>query len=358
MEILDAKKLIESYHFQIARIERIPEGFNHYVFDIILQNGLKLIAKIRKQYSVGQRDTLFDGIVSSKRESAICEIVRNKAKLPAPKIYLQVDSEQMSFLVTEKLPGITWRQYLQKRHFSKESFLQSIYYLGEDIAKLQQVTFKSFGDIVDEETVLPKGIYSFTDRFLYIMNVRITRASQQGLFTKSEVKQLKDFFAIECKNIADFVQTNTTKPVMIFTDMHPDNFLVDDIGKPSGYFDLDACQAAPPSLEFYGLKLFLFSYFDQEYFHLAEEAFFRGYEKQGGIYDRFNPTHIQLENLLTIGRILELSTSYFQIKDGLRDTWSYRFKILLWQSIEEKKIDYQAIGEIFREKTKQPKMPN
>ena len=359
MEELEAKKLLEKHHFQVSDIKRIPEGFNNYVFDVVLLDGFQVIAKIKKR-RVGkeQRESLFNGLVSSGREGAICGLVRKKAVLPAPKVYLKHDSEEVSLLVTEKLKGVTWCQYLRHCNFSREKSLLSLEELGKDIAKLHQVTFQSFGDIMDEETVGPEIYHTFTDRFLYVMNIRMDRALKRGVFTKNEMQIIRNFFVSECYDVATSFHVKVSKPVMVFTDMHPDNFLVDETGRPSGYFDLEACQAAPPVLEFCGLKLFLFNYFDEAYFRAAEEAFFCGYKKQGGTYDRLDSANIKLENVLATGRILELTESYFQVKDGLRNTWSDRFKILLWQTIEEKQPNYQTIGEIYREKTKQPKKTN
>ena len=52
--------------------------------------------------------------------------------------------------------------------------------------------------------------------------------------------------------------------------------------------------------------------------------------------------------------MLELSESYFGVKDGLRDNWSNRFKALLWQAIGADRVDYMGVGDILREKTGQP----
>ena len=107
-------------------------------------------------------------------------------------------------------------------------------------------------------------------------------------------------------------------------------------------------------MEFYGLKFFLFNYLNGDLFQQAEESFFAGYKGSGGTYDRFSSVNVRLENLLAAGRMLELSESYFEIRDGLRDNWSSRFKALLWQAIEADRVDYMGVGDILREKTGQP----
>ncbi len=359
MNELKAKELIESHGFKIARIQLIPEGINHYVFDVTLQNNTSLIAKFRKKQNnkKDRQDSLFNGLVSLERESAIYRIVREKAALPAPEIFLKYNSEETNFLLVEKLAGLLWSEYLKKHRFSGRRFLRSLEYLGQDIARLQQIKFRTFGDIMDENTIHPPGFDNFAPRFLAVMNMRIDRAFSRDVFTKSEIKNIRAYFVSEFAKVAESFQIDNLAPAMVFTDMHADNFLVDETGRPSGYFDLESCQAAPPGLEFYGLKFFLFNYFNEEFFQLAEESFFSGYKKAGGVYERGRSSNIKLENLLAAGRMLELSESYLGMNDGLRDKWSDRFKVLLWQAIETGRVDYQAVGDIFREKTGQPKIP-
>ena len=352
-----AQELIERHGYRIAAIRFIPEGANHFVFDVTLEDSTRLVAKFQKTpgNKAERRDSLFGGLVSLERESAVCRLVREKAALPAPTVYLAHHSKEASFLLVEKLVGVPWREYLQEHDFSRDCFLRSLEYLGQDIARLQQIQFRTFGDVMDENTVQPGHIDNFADRFIGVMNVRIDRALKRDVFTTQEIQAIRRYFVSGFQALSGFLQADNAKPVMVFTDMHADNFLVDETGKPSGYFDLESCQAAHPALEFYGLGFFLFNYLSADLFHQAEASFFAGYERTGGVYDRFSSVNAKLENLLATGRMLELSESYLGVKDGLRNSWSSRFKALLWQAIETDRVDYMAVGDIFREKTRQPK---
>lgn len=362
MNETQARALLERHApaYPIADIHLIPEGANHYVFDILLQDGTPLIAKFKKELGAGaqRRDSLYGGLVSLERESAIYRLVREKASLAGPKIYVKHESAETSFLLVEKLGGVLWRKHLQRHNYSRECFLRSLEYLGEDIARLQRITFPSFGDVMGGEAVSPSNVDNFGERFNNVMQMRLDRASRRRVFTGEEIERLRHFFVSALSALSGVLSRENTQPVMVLTDLHADNFLVDETGRPSGYFDLESCQAAHPALEFYGLKLFLFNYFDGECFNQAEESFFAGFERVGGAYDRSWHVNAKLETLLAAGRVLELSESYFEYRDGLRDSWSSRFKALLWQALEFGRVDYLAAGDIFREKTGQPRTPN
>ena len=357
-----ARELIERHAraYQISSIRLIPEGANHFVFELTLEDGTPLVAKFKKDpgRKDERRDSLYDGPLSLQRESALYRLIREKAALAAPTIYMQHESDDASFLLVEKLAGVPWREYLAERNFSRDCFLRSLEYLGGNIARLQRIKFPSFGDVVGKNTVLPGNVDNFAKRFIGVMNMRIDRASRRGVFTGQDIERFRRHFVSGFNELSDHLHTRSTQPVMVFTDLHADNFLVDATGRPSGYFDLESCQAAHPALEFYGLRLFLFNYFDEQSFRQAEDAFFAGFKKGGGSYDRFRRENIQLMHLLAAGRMLELTESYFKYEDGLRDSWSARFKSLFWQAIESGQVDYLAVGEIFREKTRQPAGPD
>jgi hypothetical protein len=53
-------------------------------------------------------------------------------------------------------------------------------------------------------------------------------------------------------------------------------------------------------------------------------------------------------------RLLELTISYKDVDDGLRNTWSIRFMKLLLNGIADNTIDWNGAAEILREKTQQP----
>ncbi len=355
----EATRFIQSQGLTIASIVLIPEGHNHVVFDILLADGTPLIAKFKKPAADQgeRRDSLFGGRLSLEREHALYTLVREQAGLPAPKIRLKYDGGEASFVLVEKLPGKLWDTYLAEKMYSRASFLQSLEYLGRDIAKAQRVRFESFGDIMDAQTILPPGIKNFAIRFMGIMEMRLKRAGQRGVLRGTELEQVRRYFRKNCADLETGLGGEKVRPVFVFTDMHAMNFLVDEQGEPTGYFDLESCQAAHPALEFYGVKFFLFNYFNAETFRQAEEAFFRGFEQEEGRYDRANPVNRRLEALLATGRIMELTESYYGVQDGIRDEWSHRFRELLFDILGGKEVDYIAVSEIFRAKTRQPTQP-
>jgi len=350
--------LMQSLGFEVEKVCYIPEGRNHYVFDLLMKDGTEMIAKFNRRSEAAaaekKRDTLFGGEVSSEREAELYRIVKENGGLPAPKIYYDYQSEHINCLLVEKMKGEQWGEFLQMHNYSRSSFLASLSYLGGSIARLQRLKFDSFGDIIQINKIAPGGIDNFADRFMAVMKWRIKRAAERQVFNLKEVSMLRDYFSSSFRELKPFLHKKNCRPVMVLTDLHPENFFVDDYGRPSAFFDLESCQAAHPALEMYGVKFFLFNYFGKDEFVAAEAAFYYGYRRGGGSYDPYNSNNIRLENLLAIGRLLELAESYYGVKDGLRDSWSERFKSLLWRAVEEGEVDYLATGQIYREKNGQP----
>ena len=358
-----ALQLLSKKGYLIKKITEIPEGSNHYVFDIILSGGKSAICKFSKKRYTEQgliaenTDSLFGGKLSLEREVFLYTLVKDTVQLPAPKVYGIHKSQIGNFILVEKMPGQSHKEYIAQKNFAAKDFLASLKALGRDIAKVHRTKFSSFGNIMADGNIEPSGILNFSDRFLSIMEMRINLAERKGALTGRELEKVKTFFAKRFKDYRTILDINNSPSVLVFTDMHSDNFFVDDYGIPCGYFDLESCQAAPAALEFYGLRFFIFNYFNQEIYEQAEEAFLEGYIMNGGHY--FPKTSIDHEviDLLSACRLLELTESYWGYIDGLRDTWGQRIKTLLFDYMASGKIDYIALGDIFRERDGQPRNP-
>jgi uncharacterized membrane protein len=55
-------------------------------------------------------------------------------------------------------------------------------------------------------------------------------------------------------------------------------------------------------------------------------------------------------DLSSISRFLELTCSYYGVRDGLRDSWSRRYKNLIFHWIDTERVDYMSAGEMLKEK--------
>lgn len=358
-----AHQLLTKEGYSVNRITQIPEGSNHYVFDIVFSGGKSAICKFSKKRYTEQglieenTDTLFGGKLSLEREAFLYSLVKDTAKLPAPKVFGIHKSEIGDFIVVEKMPGQSFKNYIAKKNFSASDFLHTMKALGRDFAKVHKIKFSSFGNIMTDGVIEPQGIMNFSDRFLSIMDMRINLAKVKGALKGQELYDVKTYFEKRFNELREIFDINNSPPVLVFTDIHSDNFYVDENGNPSGYFDLESCQAAPAALEFYGLRFFLFNYFNEDIFHQSEEAFFEGYTMEGGNYSPKTSNDYEVIDLLSACRLLELTESYWGYIDGLRDTWGQRMKTLLFSYINSGKIDYIALGDIFRERDGQPKNP-
>ena len=319
------KALIEA-GYPVKELHTIEEGSNHFVFIVVLHDTSRLIckfAKVRKtEQNIGSanRDTLFGGLLSLEREAYLFSMIRDKAEVPTPKVYGIHRSEYGTFIVLEYMTGISQKEYMKQSGYSKQAFLNSMEYLGRDFAKIQQVTFPSFGNIMENSIIDPSGLTNFSDRFRFVIQMRLDRCIQKHMFSEKEISIVSRFFKEKL-----------------------DQF------RP--HFE------APAALEFYGFRFFLFNFYDEECFKAAEGAFFRGYQAAGGLYTPTTEEDGKAIDFLAGCRLLELAQSYWGYKDGVRDLWGEKMKNLLFAYIETEKIDYMSIGDIWRERDHQPPYP-
>lgn len=358
-----ATQLLCKANFKVKDIKLIPEGSNHKVFIVTLNDDSKVICKfpIQRHTEDGitekHTDTLFGGELSLKRESALYTLARVSGQVPAPLVYSLCNVDEYDFIVLELMKGKSFREYVSENNYSVDTFLRSIERLGQDFAKIQNFQFKSFGNIISETSIEPSNIDNFADRFSSIINNRIDKANTKGVFTSSELNLVNKYFTSKIDSFRPYLDIKSKPPVMIFTDMHADNYFVDAHGIPSGYFDLESSQAAPAELEFYGFRFFLFNYFDKETMIKAESKFFKAYKNAGGKYAPETQVDHELIDFLSACRLLELAESYWGYIDGLRDNWAIKIKLILLNYILYNDLDYIALADIFREKTLQPKHP-
>lgn len=349
--------------YQIRSICPINEGSNHFVFDVTLCDGRPAICKFAKVRKTEQdcgpahKDTLFGGTLSLEREAYLFGMIREKAAVPTPEVYGVHDSSYGKFILLEKMGGIPQKECMVRSGFSRQTFLDSMEYLGRDFARIQAVSFPTFGNIMAGSVIEPAGMDNFSDRFLQVVDMRLARCRQKQVFTAKEDGLATAFFHRRLKELRPHFDARRTPPVLVFTDMHAENFFTDETGVPTGYFDLESAQAAPAALEFYGFRFFLFNYYDPASFREAEEAFWRGYREAGGCYAPRDAADEEAISFLAGCRLLELAESYWGVCDGIRDTWGTTMKELLFAYMESGTIDYGAVGAIWRQRDGQPLVP-
>src|SRR3989338_7111554 len=168
MEPEKAKKILQEQGYAITEIVSIPAGISHYIFEISLENGSEAIARFERADIMGlqnqRRDFHYNGLLSLERERNILTLVREEAKLPAPKVYGLHRTDSNTVLVVEKLPGMLWNDFMQKEDYCLESYLTSLKFLGRDIARAERVHFQQYGDILSKEKIEPGGITSIVPR--------------------------------------------------------------------------------------------------------------------------------------------------------------------------------------------------
>jgi len=329
-------------------------GSNHHVFDIETNKG-DLIVKFAKTRSTEVdfqepgTDTMFGGKLSLERESYLLSLLL-KVGLEAPKI-IHINKKEIPFLVVSKCPGLPFPEWIKSDGYKRNSFLKIMKNLGKDFNHLHQTTsFQSFGNIMENGRIEPEGIFNFADRYKQINDRIIEKSIKKGAFNAIESQKVKNFFDIKFLDYYEELSTSSKKPTLVITDMFGGNFFVDK-GKPSGYFDVESCQAAPAEFELYAMPFFLFNFFDEKTFLEAQNNFYEGYGSSSSTLD------FELIDFFSACRLLELLQSYWGYLDGLRDSWGERIKKILFFYIKNGILDYNKLGSIWRERDKQPQHP-
>ena len=353
-----AASALKAAGYEPVSVQPINEGANHFVFDAVLADGRSVIVKFAKTRAAElglqprNTDTLFGGPLSPEREAYLFGLAAG-AGLPAPEVYgLHEDATRRKFIVLQKMPGVSHKEYLRRSGYTMAAFLDSVRALARDFAKLHKaLAFRSFGDILGENVLNPAMADNFADRFMDVCDMHLDRGERKSAFTSNERQFIRDALKTRFDALRPKLTVSAATPVMVFTDMHGDNFFVDENGVPSGYFDLESSQAAPAALEFYGFRFFLFNYFDHDAFLRAGDAFFQTYEASGGPYA---PDDFAVTDLLAACRLMELAQSYWGHADGVRDTWGAGMKDLLFHFLETGEVDYIKVGSLFRMRDGQP----
>lgn len=361
MNEVEATQHLTTAGYVVDKIELSPGGSNHYSFEIQFQEGQQSVARFEKKIRIEKdgkrRDPQYNGILSLEREAYLLTVVRQKAHLPAPVVQKLYRTPEASFLLVEKMPGKYWNTFIKEREYSLSYYLSSLAMLGADLAKAQQVTFPSYGNIMEEGMIEPSSTFNFEERLWEITSSRIQLAKEKQALNEREIWEVERYFHSTLDKIVISQPQRPASPVLILTDLHPTNFFVDECGKPSGYFDLEFCQAGHPAMEFFSISLQFCSYFNKEIFPQAKRAFFEGYRAEGGNYEVESSYTVTIEELLSTGHMLNAVIGYLEVRDGLRDKWSEEFKNILFRNITAKEVDYQGFVDILRAKTKQPRKP-
>ena len=346
--------------YHVCSIKAISEGSNHYVFDTVVNDNENIICKFakqrttEKQYQTENTDTMYNGPLSLERESALLRIAREQGHIPAPKILEICTYNNVSFILMEKSPGVPFLEYLRCSSFTKDSFCDSLYHLGQDFAKLHNLQYESYGNLISEKEVYPEGIDNFADYYCNVAAMHLDRAFEKGVFSQSETDSIRRFIDNSFNHFRPLLSREVNPPTYVITDMHANNYFVDKNGIPSGYFDVESAQAAPGSFEFYGFELFLFNMFDAKAQVLGRNAFYKGYSDEKGRFPLSENNPQELIDFFSSLRLLELAQSYWGYIDGIRDTWGEKFKSLFLLYQNNGTLDYLEIGNLFRQRDNIP----
>lgn len=331
-------------------------GSNHIVFSVRTNDDQSFIVKFSHQrdterkYQEGNRDTLFGGLLSIEREVFLLERIR-RAGLPTPEVHGIYPSPWGDYCVMDVAPGENLPTYMDTHDHQLAEFLAIFDDLGEQLRKLHEVRYESFGNIMYGDVIEPEAISNFADRYLPINDRIIQVCHDKGGLTTEEAEQVHDFFTHRFNHFRDRLDVKTIPATLVITDLHGDNFFIEN-HKISSFFDVESSQAAPPEFEIYGLRFFVFNFYGEKEYKLAEARFWQAYTNGRTTFP--DAEQNQLLDFFAACRLLEIFQSYWGIKDGIRDTWGERIKALLFTYMKTGSIDYLELGCIWRERDKQP----
>ncbi len=359
MPIISEKTVREVLHnnsFTIKSLKTLTGGSNHFVFACETLEGNELIIKFPRiretelAFSDGNKDTLFGGELSLKREAYLFDLIRD-AGLPTPGVYGVYPTAQGDCIIVERSPGCNMMDYLMTHNHSLKTFLELMENLGTDFKKLHKTSFPSFGNIMVDSIIEPSGFSNFADRYLSINDMILSRCLAKGGLSKEEHFMVKEFFDRKFELYRHRLDIRQSQARLVITDMHGDNFFVEN-NKCSGYFDVESSQSAPAEFELYSFRFFVFNYYSEFEFKLAQKHFWSAYTN--GASDAPEKETDELIDFFSACRLLEIFQSYWGHRDGLRDTWGERIKRILFTYIESNKLDYIKLGSIWRERDQQP----
>lgn len=359
MQTISEKTVIKALtenNYCIKSIETLQGGSNHFVFSAKTIDSKDIIIKFPRiretelAFLDGNKDTLFGGQLSLEREAYLFDLIRN-AGLPTPEVYGIYPTEQGDCIVVERSPGCNLMDYMEMNNHSLDVFLDIIKSLGTDFKNLHNTRFQSFGNIMNNSVIEPHGILNFADRYIHINDMILNRCLLKGGINEAEHRQLKLFFYSKFKLFHHRLDIKHSPATLVITDMHGDNFFVEE-NKVSGYFDVESSQAAPLEYELYGLRFFIFNYYNAKEFEHAERTFWLEYTQGESEYPDTETD--ALIDFFSACRLLEIFQSYWGHIDGIRDTWGIRIKDILFEYINTGYINYNRLGEIWRERDQQP----
>lgn len=344
--------------FEPIEMHEILGGSNHYVFWFKTPDGKKLIAKFPKireteqEFQAKQADTLFGGRLSAEREKYLCEAVAAYG-LPAPDVCGIFNTELGELIITTCCPGVSHDQFMAQQGHKFNAFVSSIEALGSVLKNLQKTSYPSYGNIMTNGEIEPAGMINFTDRYREINSRILQAANKKGCLSNTELEQVEVFFEKQFSKFNKKLNVSNSGAHLVITDLHGGNFYVHEDGTPSGFFDVESSQAAPLEFELYALRFFVFNRYDQSAYQAAEKAFWSTYTADTN-YFSFNQETDELIDFFSACRLMEICQSYWGVKDGIRDTWGERIKHLLFRYMECGVVDYLALGNIWRERDRQP----
>ena len=326
-------------------------GCQLFLYHIIIK--FPKIRETEKGYQAKNVDTLFGGELSLERESYLYRLVA-KVGLPAPKVLGIYNSSEGNYIVTACSPGISHREYMIAQGHTMKAFTESLASLGHILGRLYNTNFPSFGNIMDNSVIEPAEITCFSDRYKAINDRILNACHSKGGLTDSELVQVENFFNQKFEFYRERLDIKNTTPRLVITDLHADNFFVyPESGQPSGFFDVESAQAAPLEFELYGLRFFIFNSYDEIGYQAAEKAFWDAYCKTSGFV--LDEETNALIDFFAACRLLEIFQSYWGITNNIRETWGAKIKKILFNYMQSGRVDYLALGDIWRERDGQPK---
>lgn len=351
-----ARRLLSRIGRPAGSLWEIPGGSNHYVFGADCENGDRLIVKFprlretEKGYQQAGCDTLFGSHLSPERERWLLGLILSSG-LPAPRVIGVYDTDMGAAMVMTRSPGADLPRYMTLKGHSLAAFLQIMTALGEDFRRLHGVRLPSFGSLMADGVISPAGLHNFADFYRPVNDRILAVCRAKGSLSKEESEEVSAFFDDAFSRLAPLMR-GVAVPVM--TDMHGGNFFAEN-GRVSGYFDVESTLSAPAMFELYALRFFVFNFYSEHEFSLAEAAFWRAYT--GGARSFAEDNENALLEFFSACRLLELCQSYHGVRDGLRDNWSDKIKKLLFSYIKSGRVDYAVLGDLWRARDGQPSRP-
>ncbi len=301
----------------IEKIEIFSEGLFHNNYKITIKDKDSFVLRMIKN-NKNVTDEYFETKISIQKELEVIELLKN-TEVRIPEVHHSGSFNGENYYIASLIEGIRLSQFCQKA--TPDEFLELVNNLGIVLNKVHSLSFSKYGDIINPSYA------KWSDRIGNLLDKKINDVVIKQYLDKSIVAKIRKLFENSFSEL-----DASGKPTLVIYDLHKDNFLVNNNGK-LGFYDFDFSTFAPGCLEFVPIELSVMNSLGEQYFKVARDAFYTGYNngQEACSTEKVRQIHF-LNHFLAAIKI-------YHEREFPRDGWSKNFTERVNKIVNENYID-------------------